>query len=199
MDTAISREEKQNKKSITKEHPREQERQNSAGLSAAFKTSLWKLHPFQAFGFLLRSVFPSYPQSGHSTVEASLQASASGVPNCQSYHQPAVAMSLLSISLPPVHSGCPLGGTNPNQRWSLVHSLPWNLQSPYLLGTRLSQGLCCRVEAHGRFWRAAAILRPATVCRALLSRLISHSPSQQIPNAFQYFIPFLGEDLSKGR
>lgn len=47
-----------------------------------------------------------------------------------SYSAPAV-ISLLPKPLCPLHFGCPLNGTSPKQRQSLVYSLRKYLQSPY--------------------------------------------------------------------
>lgn len=104
------------------------------------------------------SVFPSYQQSRHSTVEAFLQGSSTGHANLL------IILSTRSSSSPfaQVLSSC--APWTPSQWHQPKHktvSCPLTslvfIES--LLGTRLSQRPCCQVEAHGIFWGAAALSR----------------------------------------
>lgn len=121
--------------------------------------SPWKLHPFDAFGCLFRTVFPSYYQSRHSSVEAFLRDSS------VRHAKLSITASTSNSNVPLVHVPCSCAlwmsilGTNLNQTEKVPCPLTSLVFPGSSLNTRLSQEPCCQVEAHSIFWRAAALLR----------------------------------------
>lgn len=105
----------------------------------SFSTNLQKLCPFLPSGCLFDSMHLCMPLelALHRGLGCQRRTKAQGFPKdwalmkCHSHRDPAAGMSLLPKPRPPLHSGCPLSGTSPNQGQSLVQSLPRYLQHPY--------------------------------------------------------------------
>lgn len=117
-----------------------------------------KATPISGLWLLPWSVFPSYQQSRHSTVDAFLRDSSTEHVKL-SITLPASKSNLLLTQVP---SSCapwmPSQWHRPKLE-TVTCPLTSLVFTDSLLGTGLSQGPCCQVEAQGIFSRAAALLR----------------------------------------
>lgn len=188
MDAAISRE--KNKTRVAKEHLREEaeaefsfsyfiSRLCEMSLDSLLKQARGSYTHLMPLAASLGLCFPPTTRAGTTPQwKHSSRPQASGMPNCQSQHQPAAATSLLFTSLAPVHPGCPLLAPTWTRegRHSLVHSLPRYFQGHCWVPDS-ARSPVARLRPITYSGEQLLSWGPAVVCPTLLSWLLSRSPS----------------------